>query len=441
MSGDRRRRPGWSGPYGVLRPSRLLAELGVLVGAEALLLRVYGSYDSSFHWAAHFLVGLIAAVGWLAVVLLITARPARGQVLMVLPFHLYAMFPDLVYRRGVPHGHWSDAFLAHIRVHYLPGGDRSWLVLAVLTVLAYGLLLSRWVAARTVETGRDMAPGIGIGGAAVWTAQDDPAVTDLQHLHAGTEDGPVVVLLHGLGGTAQSWTRVLAALRAEAPGLRVLVPDLLGHGASLGIGTSFALADQAAAVGRLLDRHGLDDVLLVGHSWGTAVAAATAEADPRVTGLVLVCPPAYDDPARAAERLSQRSWLARRTVAGAPAASLVCGAMCLFRPVLARMAPGASDLPDGVARGGVQHSYPAFRSGLRSLLDGNPLPPLLRHPTVATTVLLGDRDETVPADVVLGLPPGPDVEVQVLEGTHQLTLDQPERIAAVIAAAGRSLRA
>ena len=91
------RRHRWSGPYGPLRPSRLLAEVAVLVVAETLLLRVYGSYDSSFHWAAHFLVGLIAAVAWLAAVLLITARPARGQVLMVLPFHLYAMLPDLLF--------------------------------------------------------------------------------------------------------------------------------------------------------------------------------------------------------------------------------------------------------------------------------------------------------------------------------------------------------
>ena len=211
----------WAGPYGPLRPGRLLAELGVLVVAEALLLRVYGSYDSSFHWAAHFLVGLIAAVGWLAAVLLITARPARGQILMVLPFHLYAMFPDLVYRRGVPHGHWSDAFLAHIRVHYIPGGDRTWVALAAATVLAYALLLSRWVAARTIEADHGMAPGIGIGGSRRLDASARPRGHPLAHAHHGPRpDRPrarTVVLLHGLGGTGSTWARVVDALRRTAP--------------------------------------------------------------------------------------------------------------------------------------------------------------------------------------------------------------------------------
>ena len=424
----------WGGPYGPLRPRRLLTELGVLVVAEALLLQVYGSYDSSFHWAAHFLVGLIAAVGWLAVVLLITARPAPGQVLMVLPFHLYAMFPDLVYRRGVPHGHWSDAFLAHIRVHYIPGGDRTWLAIAAAAVLAYALLLSCWVAARTSEADQGMAPGIGIGGSAVWTPQRDPTVTPLAHAHQGPQPGPAapraVVLLHGLGGTGSTWGRVADTVARTAPGTPLIVPDLLGHGSSRATGTSFGLADQAAAVGRLLDHHRLEDVLLVGHSYGTAVAVAAAAVDSRVTALVLVCPPAFTDPARTAERLSRRSWLARRTVAGAPVASVVCGAMCLLRPVVGRLAPRAAhDLPAAVARGGVQHSYPAYRAGLRSLLDGNPLPDALRHPRVPTMVVLGTRDETVPADDVLRLPPALGVDVRVLDATHQLPLDQPDALA------------
>lgn len=424
----------WSGPYGPLRPGRLLAELGVVVGAEALLLRVYGSYDSSFHWGAHFLVGLLAAVAWLAAVLLVTARPAGGQVLMVLPFHLYAMLPDLLYRRGVPHGRWSDAFLAHVRVHYMPGGDRTWLALACLAVVAYGLLLSRWVAARTAEAAAGMAPGVGIGGSAVWTPQRNPAGAVLGHTHSGgPAGGRTVVLLHGLGGTAAGWDGVASALAKSAPGVTVLAVDLLGHGRSRGIGTSFALADQAAALGRVLDVHDVADAVLVGHSYGAAVAVAAAAADSRITGLVLVCPPAFDDPGRAAARLSRRSWLARRTVAGAPAASLVCGAMCALRPLLARVAPTAAHgLPPAVARGGLQHSYPAYRAGLRSLLDGNPLPEAMRRPRVPTLVVLGERDETVPAGDVLGLPPAPAVDVRLLDATHQLPLDRPAELAAVI---------
>lgn len=93
----------WSGPYGPLRPRRLALETAAPVAVEALLLRVDVSYDSSFHWAAHFLVAVIAAAAWLAIYLLVTSRPAPGQVLTVLPFHLDAMFPDLLNRAGLPH--------------------------------------------------------------------------------------------------------------------------------------------------------------------------------------------------------------------------------------------------------------------------------------------------------------------------------------------------
>lgn len=432
----------WSSPYGPLRPRRLFAELAALVVAEALLLRVYGGYDSSFHWAAHFLVAVIATAGWLATYLLVTSRPAAGQVLTVLPFHLYAMFPDLLYRAGIPHAAWSNAFLAHIDVHYIPGGDRTWLALAAASLLGYAWLLSRWVAARTTEVHAGMPPGIGIGGRAVWTPQQDPAHVPLTHQRIdGTpgSDAPALVLLHGLGATGAVLLPLADELttspagRAPRSGPSVVVPDLLGHGNSRHIGTDFGLAEQVAAVTRLLDGLDLQEVVLVGHSYGCAVAVAVAAGDPRVGHLVLVCPPAYGDATKAAERLTRRSWLARRTVAGAPAASAVCGLMCLLRPVLQRAAPRlAPGLPPGVARGGVQHSYPAYRAALRTLLSDNPLPDAIRHPRTATTVVVADRDTTAPAQDVFDLPPGAAVSVTMLSGTHLLPLESPAALASAI---------
>jgi len=417
-------------------------EIAALVVAEALLLRVYGGYDSSFHWAAHFLVGVIATAAWLAVYLLVTSRPAPGQVLTVLPFHLYAMFPDLMYRAGIPHGAWSNAFLAHVDVHYVPGGDRTWLALASASLLGYAWLLSGWVAARTTEVDAGMPPGIGIGGRAVWTAQQDPAQVPLTYQKiegAPGFTGPAFVLLHGLGATGAVLLPLANELTssraggAPRPGPSVVVPDLLGHGHSRNIGTDFGLAEQVAAVTGLLDGLHLQKVVLVGHSYGCAVAVAVAARDPRVGHLVLVCPPAYGDAAEAADRLSRRSWLARRTVAGAPAASAVCGLMCLLRPVLQRAAPRlAPGLPPAVARGDVQHSYPAYRAALRTLLTDNPLPTAIRNPRTPTTVVLADRDTTAPAQDVLELPPGPGVSVTMLGGTHLLPLESPAALASAI---------
>lgn len=164
--------------YAPLRRRTLTVQLIVLVMSEVALFRVYGGYDSRFHWGAHFLVGLLTAALWLSVVLLVKGAPARGQLLTVLLFHLYAMAPDLVFRAGGPHARWMNVFLGHIWVHYLPGGDRTWLVLAELALAGYCLLLSRWLQARTDEAGAGMAPGIGVGGAAGRRPQADPSVTD-----------------------------------------------------------------------------------------------------------------------------------------------------------------------------------------------------------------------------------------------------------------------
>lgn len=123
------------------------------------------------------------------------------------------------------------------------------------------------------------------------------------------------------------------------------------------------------AVARLLGRHRLGPVAVVGHSWGAAVAVALARRHPdRAEQLLLITPPAFADPSLARHRLGARSWIDRRTVAGKPVSQVACGTMCLSRRALGRLAvlthPGVA--PE-VARGTVAHTYPAFRDGLDAL--------------------------------------------------------------------------
>lgn len=142
-----------------LRPVRLAAQAAALVAAEIYLYATYTGHDASFHWSTHLLVGVLATVVWHAAYLRLRRRPAPGQVLSVLGFHLVAMAPDLAFRAGVPHYLWMDVFLGHISSHYVPGGDRTWLVLACLGVLAYAWQLSTWQvgtrsSSRRIETSR-----------------------------------------------------------------------------------------------------------------------------------------------------------------------------------------------------------------------------------------------------------------------------------------------
>jgi pimeloyl-ACP methyl ester carboxylesterase len=427
----------WPPAYAPLRPRTLLWQLAVLVVGELVLYASYATHEARFHWATHFLVGLTVAALWRALFLLVAARPTRFQLLSILGFHLWAMWPDLLFRvPGIPHYTWMDWFaLGHVSSHYLPGGDTSWLVIALLAAGGYAVLLMRWLAARHAEAAVGLAPALGVGGAGVVRAQLDPRTHVLAHEAFGpaVQDGRgVLVLLHGLGATSSTWTPT--ARRVAAAGHPCLVPDLLGFGSSMRLGTRFGLDEQADAVLRLLDASGVRRAHLAGHSWGCAVAAAVAQRAPqRVERLTLVAPAVFADQDTARRRFAERSWLAQMTLRESAVGGFICGAMCLTRPLLSRLAQHVEpDIPAEVARDGVQHSFAAYSDGLRSLWDGNPLAGLLRAPTCPVTVVLAEDDETVLPGDVLALPPAPQVRVVRVAGDHRVASARPDLMAELL---------
>jgi len=94
--------------------------------------------------------------------------------------------------------------------------------------------------------------------------------------------GPIVALLHGLGGAASNWLLVAPALTERC---RVLVPDLPGHGGSSALpGPAETLDPFADRVAALLP----GPAVLVGHSLGAVAALRLASRNPElVRGLVL----------------------------------------------------------------------------------------------------------------------------------------------------------
>jgi pimeloyl-ACP methyl ester carboxylesterase len=101
---------------------------------------------------------------------------------------------------------------------------------------------------------------------------------------AGT--GPVLLLLHGIGDSSESWLPVMYALARHHT---VIAPDLLGHGASDKPRADYAVAAYANGMRDLLDVLGIESATLVGHSLGGGVAAQFAYQFPeRCERLVLV---------------------------------------------------------------------------------------------------------------------------------------------------------
>ena len=79
--------------------------------------------------------------------------------------------------------------------------------------------------------------------------------------------GPVVVLLHGVGGNYLTWPPQLRRM----PGALVIAPDLPGHGESAGKGYD-TTRGYAGFVADLLGKLGVSQPVVVGHSLGAAIA-------------------------------------------------------------------------------------------------------------------------------------------------------------------------
>jgi pimeloyl-ACP methyl ester carboxylesterase len=150
--------------------------------------------------------------------------------------------------------------------------------------------------------------------------------------------GPTIVLLHGLGGFAESWRKTIEVLARSA---EVLAPDLPGFGLSAKPRTRYDLAFFTDALHGFLDAIGVDQVSLVGHSLGGAVAVASALTRPaRVDRLALVSAvvPGFG---------YRPSWLYRlASVRGLGEVAALCTRRSMYRAAIARCfhAPAAADV-------------------------------------------------------------------------------------------------
>ena len=107
------------------------------------------------------------------------------------------------------------------------------------------------------------------------------------HVHRYGPSGPVRILaIHGLTGHGQRWQH----LGGYLPEITIAAPDLLGHGRS-SWAAPWTIDANVSALAALLDDETDDPVLVVGHSFGGALAMHLAAARPdRVAALLLLDP-------------------------------------------------------------------------------------------------------------------------------------------------------
>ena len=89
----------------------------------------------------------------------------------------------------------------------------------------------------------------------------------MSYVDAGA--GTPMVFLHGNPTSSHLWRKVLA--RLGGPG-RHLAPDLIGMGSSGKPPMEYRFGDHARYLEAWFDAVGLEEVVLIGHDWGGALA-------------------------------------------------------------------------------------------------------------------------------------------------------------------------
>jgi pimeloyl-ACP methyl ester carboxylesterase len=158
----------------------------------------------------------------------------------------------------------------------------------------------------------------------------------------GPRDAPVLFLIHGASGNVRDM--LAPALPALGERFRIIAADRPGHGWSdRGTDriTGHATPDgQARTLAALLDAMGIDQAVIMGHSFGAAVAAALAVERPdKVKGLLLAAPVSHPWPSGTTNWYNHLAvkpvigWLFTRLLATpAGVARLETATRCVFSP-------------------------------------------------------------------------------------------------------------
>lgn len=240
-----------------------------------------------------------------------------------------------------------------------------------------------------------------------------------QYTLAGPANAPAIVLVHGARMTRALWQPQIGAL---SDSLRVIAPDLPGHGALAG--RPFSLDAAVAQVAAVIDAVADGRAIVCGLSLGGYVALAFGARHPRRTAALV---------------LSGCAFSFRRLpgcLMGAPYVAISRFVTHTFSPLLARAEERAlrkaypAALADPIiARGFFYRCYADISA---ELLNFDPLP-ALRACDVPALLLNGASDRFFRRDERLYLRALRHGRLRLIEGaSHLANLDQPEAYTAAL---------
>ena len=120
----------------------------------------------------------------------------------------------------------------------------------------------------------------------------------VHYQEAGDLEAPPMFLIHGFLSSTFVWSKVF--LELAGAGFRVIAPDLIGYGYSAKPRNfNYTIEEQSRVISGLIEKLGCKSSILVGSSYGGAVASLVALDNPDLVGkLVLVGAVTNNEPKR-----------------------------------------------------------------------------------------------------------------------------------------------
>ena len=264
-------------------------------------------------------------------------------------------------------------------------------------------------------------------------------IHDQRVTYRSAGEGPVVLLIHGMAGSATTWKQVMPALSEQ---FRVVAPDLLGHGRSDKLVGDYSLGAFASTLRDLLVALGHEHATVVGQSLGGGVAMQLAYQYPeRCERLVLV---GSGGLGREVNRLLQLLTLpgseaVLKLGCAAPIRNAVATVGGLASRVGLHPAPVVAELWRSYTSLADEATRRAFLRTLRAVIDprgqtvsaGNRLHLASEMPTL---IVWGDADPIIPVEHAHAAHTAiPGSQLEVFEGVgHYPHCEAPERFVAVL---------
>ena len=254
---------------------------------------------------------------------------------------------------------------------------------------------------------------------------------EMQVAEHGSRNAPPIVLIHCFSCAMDWWDGMMPLLERDH---RVVTVDLLGHGGSEKPGSGYTPENQAEVVAEALERLGVSDATVVGHSLGGSVGVALSEQSPQLVDRLTIIdmPPdnTYGD-------LGFIAGLAFRPVIGQalwqikPDFSVRDGLEVAFAP--------GYEVPDAFVEDVKRLTYSAYDSspgGNEDFLEERSLDQRMKATGIPLMVLMGAEEQIVddPQRALDQFAEGdPGTEVHLIEGAgHSPNVEKPALTAKLV---------